>query len=225
MARRIIGSLFATLDGVIQGPGGPAEDTSGGFGEGGWVFKLADDGIDETLGSLFSRPFDLLLGRRTYDIFAAYWPYVGQEDGGIGPLFTSVTKYVLSRGDFDDGWENTQSLGSMDEVAALKETEGPDLLIQGSGTLYPALLGAGLLDELSLMTFPVVLGKGKRWFDGTIPPLSLEVTATRVTEKGTIIATYRPAAQLPPYPVDGVPKPATSEREATRQRAIAEGSW
>lgn len=225
MARRIIGSLFTTLDGVIQGPGGENEDTTGGFDQGGWVFKMTDEGIDETLGDLFSRPFDLLLGRRTYDIFAAYWPYVGDEDGGIGPLFTQVTKYVLSRGEYDDGWENTHTLRSMEDVARVRESDGPDLLIQGSGTLYPALLEAGLLDEVTLITFPVVLGRGKRWFGDATPALQLEAAAARVTDKGTAIATYRPAGPLPAYPIEGVPQPSTSEREAARQSAMSEDRW
>lgn len=225
MARKIIGSLFTSLDGVIQAPGGPNEDYTGGFDEGGWVFKMDDEGIGETLGQLFANPFDLLLGRRTYDIFAAYWPYVGDEDGGIGPLFTGVTKYVLTHHEIADPWENTQRLSTIEDIARLKDSDGPDLLMQGSGTLYPQLLAAGLLDEVTLLNFPVLLGQGKRWFGEDIPACQLDVSSSRVTDKGTIVTTYRPAGKLPPYPDENVPKPATSEREMRRQQAMKDGVW
>lgn len=224
MARKLRGSLFVSLDGVIQGPGGPGEDITGGFDEGGWVFKLADEGINETLGGLFASPFDLLLGRRTYDIFAAYWPYIDAEEGGMGDLFTKVTKFVLSHERVDTGWENTQRLADIDAVAALKQTDGPDLLIQGSGTLYPALLSAGLLDEVTLFTYPVTLGRGKRWFGDATPARMLSVSDSRVTEKGTVVTTYRDPGPIPAYPADAPPQ-STSAREQQRQDAMQAGKW
>ncbi len=224
MARKIIGSLFTSLDGVIQAPGGPTEDYTGGFEEGGWVFKVADDGINETLGALFGNPFELLLGRRTYDIFAAYWPYVEGEEAGMGGLFTGVNKYVLTSTTRDLEWANTHTVSGMDELAKLKASDGPDLLIQGSGTLYPQLLQRGLLDELTLLTYPIVLGAGKRWFGNANPALMLDAIDSRVTGRGTVITTYRPLGDLPPYPVDG-PKPSNSDREAERQEAMKSGSW
>lgn len=222
--RRIIGSVFLSLDGVMQAPGGPTEDPTGGFDQGGWVFKIWDEGVDEALGTLFARDYDLLLGRRTYGIFAAYWPYVDGDAAAMGTAFTNAGKYVLTRGAGSLAWANSHRLSGIDDVASLKAGDGPDLLIQGSGTIYPELLAAGLVDELTLMIFPVVLGGGKRLFGaGTLPGM-LEMTDHRVTPKGTVIATYRPGGALPPYPADA-PQPSTSAREAERQRRMQEGSW
>ncbi|ALE15853.1 Dihydrofolate reductase [Altererythrobacter epoxidivorans] len=224
MGRRIIGAAFLTLDGVMQSPGGIEEDFTGEFDQGGWVFKLGDEGLGETLGPLFSGDYGLLLGRRTYDIFAAYWPYVGDADGGLGIAFTNADKYVLTKGDQPLEWENRHRLRGIEDVAALKDTDGPDLVIQGSSTLYPALLEAGLLDELTTMTFPVLLGKGKRLFGEGTPVRMLEVAEHRITDKGTVITKYLPAGSLPPYP-DDAPGQSTSEREAVRQRLMKSGRW
>lgn len=222
--RRIIGSVFLSLDGVMQAPGGPTEDPTGGFDQGGWVFKIWDEGVDEALGSIFARDYDLLLGRRTYDIFAAYWPYVDGDAAAMGTAFTNAGKYVLTRGAESLDWANSHRLSGIDDVASLKDGDGPDLLIQGSGTIYPELLAARLLDELTLMIFPVVLGGGKRLFGtGTLPGM-LEMTDHRVTPKGTVIATYRPGGAVPPYPAEA-PQPSTSAREAERQQRMQEGSW
>ncbi|TXC68360.1 dihydrofolate reductase [Sphingorhabdus soli] len=224
MARKITGAAFVSLDGVIQAPGGPTEDPTGGFDQGGWVFKLWDEGINETLGTLFAGDYGLLLGRRTYDIFAAYWPYVEGEEAAMGEAFTRADKYVLTRSDASLDWDNSHRLGDIDAVAALKQTDDPDLVIQGSSTLYPPLLAAGLIDRLILMTYPVVLGSGKRLFGDDTRAGQLEMTDHRVTDKGTVIATYRPGGALPPYPPFG-PKPSTSDREAERQRRMKQGTW
>ena len=141
--RNIIGGVFLSLDGVMQGPGGPTEDVTGGFDEGGWVFKLWDEATGDAIGSLFARQYDLLLGRRTYDIFAAYWPYVEGEAAAMGEAFTRANKYVLTRGNQSLEWANSHRLKDIDDVAALKQDDGPDLIIQGSSTIYPALLAAG----------------------------------------------------------------------------------
>ncbi|MET0508169.1 MAG: dihydrofolate reductase family protein [Burkholderiaceae bacterium] len=222
--RKILGGVFLTLDGVMQGPGGQTEDTTGGFDQGGWVFKLWDEGVGEAIGGLFERDYDLLLGRRTYDIFAAYWPYVEGEEAAMGQAFTRAGKYVLTRGDQPLEWKNSHRLKSVDDVAALKQGDGPDLIIQGSSTIYPALMAAGLIDQLTLMTFPLTLGRGKRLFDEQTPVGRLRLVSSRVTPLGTVIATYEPAGALPPFPPEG-PPPATSAREAERQRRIAEGTW
>ena len=224
MARKVIAAAFVSLDGVIQAPGGPAEDTSGGFTEGGWVFKLWDDGINETLGALFGRDYDLLLGRRTYDIFAAFWPNVEGDDAAMGQAFTRANKYVLTRGDQPLEWENSHRMGGIDEVAALKQGDGRELIIQGSSAIYPGLLAAGLIDRLMLMTFPVTLGRGKRLFGDGTPIGALRMTEHRVTSKGAVIATYEPGGRLPPYPPDA-PAPSTSARERERQRKMADGTW
>ncbi len=222
--RRIVGGVFLTLDGVIQGPGGPTEDPTGGFDEGGWVFKLWDEGVDDALGPLFSGEYDLLLGRRTYNIFAAYWPYVEGEAAAMGEAFTAANKYVLTRGDPPLEWDNSHRLRSIADVAALRQGDGPDLIIQGSSTIYPGLLAAGLIDRLVLMTFPLTLGKGKRLFGDGTPTGMLKLVDHKVTPKGTVIATYEPGGALPPYPPEG-PEPSTSAREAERQRQMHEGTW
>lgn len=224
MARKIRAAAFLSLDGVMQAPGGPSEDFTGGFAEGGWVFRMWDDGVNETLGALFGREYDLLLGRRTYDIFAAYWPYVEGEEAEMGKAFTKATKFVLSHGGRPLEWENTRRLAGIDEIAAIKAEDGPDLIVQGSGTLYPALLSAGLIDELTLMIYPVLVGTGKRLFGEGTRPAAMRMTDHRVTEKGTIVATYEAGGAIPPMP-DFAPAPATSEREQLRQRQMQEGSW
>lgn len=224
MPRKITGAAFVSMDGVIQAPGGPDEDPTGGFDEGGWVFKIWDDGVGETLGSLFSGEYDLLLGRRTYDIFAAYWPYADGENAEMGEAFDRANKYVLTRGDQPLPWQNSHRLRSIDDVAALKQADGADMIIQGSSTIYPGLLAAGLIDTLITMTYPVTLGRGKRLFGEGTPVDLFELTGHSVTDKGTMIATYKPGGALPPYP-DEAPIPITSDRELERRRRIEAGTW
>jgi dihydrofolate reductase len=222
--RNVIGGVFLSLDGVMQGPGGISEDVTGGFDEGGWVFKLWDDAVGDAIGALFAGEYDLLLGRRTYDIFAAYWPYVTDDGAAMGEAFTRANKFVLSRGNPSLEWANSHRLKSIDDVAALKQGDGPDLIIQGSSTIYPGLLAAGLIDRLMLMTLPVILGEGKRLFgDGTVPAL-LRMIDHKVTAKGAVIATYEPGGTLPAYP-SFAPQPSTSARETERQRRMTAGSW
>jgi dihydrofolate reductase len=222
--RSIVGGVFLTLDGVMQGPGGLIEDVTGGFDAGGWVFKLWDEAVGEAIGALFAGEYDLLLGRRTYDIFAAYWPYVDGEGAAMGEAFTRANKYVLTRGEQPLAWANSHRLTSIEDVAALKQGGGPDLIIQGSSTIYPGLLAAGLIDRLMLMTFPVTLGKGKRLFGDGTPSMMLKMVDHKVTAKGTVIATYEHGGTLPSFPQFS-PQPSTSAREAERQRRMAEGSW
>ena len=161
--RRIRGSLFVSLDGVMQAPGGPTEDPTGDFQHGGWLPQFFDADIGDAIDDFFRGDYDLLLGRRTYEIFAAYWPYVGGEATGMGEIFdlagkdegeaaaiamgeafTRANKYVLTRGSPDLGWSNSHRLGSIEELSAIRDGDGPDLLIQGSSTIYPALIAAGL---------------------------------------------------------------------------------
>jgi len=224
MARKITGAAFLSLDGIMQAPGGPTEDPTGGFEEGGWVFKIWDEEVGETVGSLFSGDYDLLLGRRTYDIFAAYWPYAEGDNKPMSDAFGLTGKHVLTRGDQPLPWQNSHRLSGIEDVAKLKSSGGPDLIIQGSSTLYPPLLAAGLIDTLITMTYPVILGTGKRLFGDGTPVDLLEMIDHRVTGNGTVVATYRPVGSLPPYPPEG-PIPATSDREVERQRRRAEGSW
>lgn len=239
--RKVRGSVFVSLDGVMQAPGGPTEDPTGGFQHGGWLPQFFDEGVGDAIEAFFGSEYDLLLGRRTYDIFAAYWPYVGGEATGIGEIFdrtgkddgeaaaiamgeafTRADKYVLTRGSPSLGWSNSHRLGNIDELRTVKDGDGPDLLIQGSSTIYPALLAAGLLDRLTLMTFPVVLGGGKRLFDEGTPAGALRMIDQKVTRSGAVIATYEPAGKVK----HGWAGPqSTSEREQARQAAIADDSW
>jgi dihydrofolate reductase len=221
--RRIVGGVFLSLDGVMQAPGGPTEDYTGAFDEGGWLFRFDDEGIFDTIGSLFAGDYDLLLGRRTYDIFASYWPYAEGDNAAMGEAFTRAGKHVLTRGDQPLEWENSHRLNGIDDVAALKQSEGPDLIIQGSSTIYPGLLAAGLVDRLVLMTFPVTLGKGKRLFGEGTPAGALRMVDHEVTSKGTVIATYEPDGAIPAS--GQFPEASTSAREAERQRKMKDGSW
>jgi dihydrofolate reductase len=224
MPRQIHAAAFVSLDGVMQAPGGPTEDPTGGFDQGGWVFSMWDDGVDETLGALFSGDYDLLLGRRTYDIFAAYWPYAEGDNKPMADAFDRANKYVLTHGEQPLEWQNSHRLGSIDDIAALKAGDGPKLIIQGSSTLYPALLAAGLIDVLTLMIYPLTIGRGKRLLGDGSPVTTLTMTDHRVTAKGTIVANYAPGGALPPYPPEA-PIPIISDRELARQARISDGSW
>lgn len=214
--RRIIGSVFQSLDGVMQAPGGPSEDWTGGFELGGWLWPLADEATDAAIGELLGRPYDLLLGRKTYEIFAAYWPYV-DADNPIAKDFNACRKYVLTRGDDPLEWENSHRLADIEAVAELKNGDGPDLVIQGSSTLYPALLAAGLLDRLTTLTYPVVLGDGKRVFGPGTPPRTLEMVGHVVSAKGTVIAHYEPRGAVETGSFADI---EPSEREQARQQRM-----
>ncbi|NTJ07104.1 dihydrofolate reductase family protein [Rhizobium lusitanum] len=191
--RKVIAATFISLDGVMQAPGGPQEDPSGGFEHGGWTFHYFDEATGKALFEVFDKPFDLLLGRKTYDIFAAHWPHVGDDDP-IAKQFNRITKYVATRGSGKLDWNNSRSLGS-DVVAAIKQLkagEGPDLLIQGSSNLIQTLLRNGLIDEFSLLTFPLVLGGGKKLFGDGAVPTAMKLLRSQISPTGVIIATYKP---------------------------------
>ncbi|MDB5699803.1 MAG: riboflavin biosynthesis protein RibD [Sphingomonadales bacterium] len=219
--RKIIGGMFVSLDGVIQAPGGPTEDPTGGFVHGGWMFPVSDDQVGAAVGAFFSQPYDLLLGRRTYDIFAAYWPYADGDGAAMGKAFTAANKYVLTKDDQPLPWANSQRMRTVDDIARLKQEDGPDLLIQGSSMIYPALLTAGLLDRLVLYTFPIVLGSGKRLFGEGTPPATLKLVDYQVTTGGAVITTYEPAG-----PVEtGSFGQIGSAREDERQAKMKDGTW
>jgi dihydrofolate reductase len=180
-----------TLDGVMQAPGGPEEDTSGGFKYGGWVFPFADDYGNEVLSRQLGHPFDLLLGRKTYDIWKKYWPL--HKDGFIGKAFDKATKYVASTTSTDSEWEKTVTLNGnvADEIRKLKQSDGPELQVHGSGNLIQTLLENDLVDELWLKIFPITLGTGKRLFaDGVIPAAFLLQDSSR-SPSGVIFATLK----------------------------------
>ncbi|BCG71534.1 dihydrofolate reductase [Mesorhizobium sp. 113-1-2] len=210
--RKIIAATFVSLDGVMQAPGGPEEDPVGGFSFGGWTFHYFDEVGGAAMEELFSKPFALLLGRRTYDIFAAYWPY--QKDP-IADAFNPATKYVATHRPDTLTWQNTQWLGP-DIVAALRrlsQEDGPDLLIQGSADLIQTLLANGLIDEIRLMIFPLVLGKGKRLFGDDAMPAAFKLAKSQTSSTGVIIATYERAGEIEVGSfVTGEPSAAELER-------------
>ncbi|MFC4526893.1 dihydrofolate reductase [Dyella halodurans] len=198
MKRKLTGAFFQSLDGVIQAPGAPEEDRSGGFRFGGWTAPFWDESMQAPTARIFDEPeFDLLLGKRTYDIFAAYWPY--NQDHAIGVKFQRINKYVLTHADEPLTWEGSHKLcgDTAEAVAAVKQSEGRDLLIQGSSSLYGPLLAAGLIDRLILMTFPVLLGQGRRVFDGSQKPGALKLVEHFVSNSGVVFATYEPAGEVP----------------------------
>jgi len=194
--RKLIVSTFLTLDGVMQGPGGPGEDDSGGFAHGGWSVNYWDDQMGEVMGAAMSEPFDLLLGRKTYDIFASYWPDAPEDQGGK-PL-NDATKYVASRSRPTLSWDTSVLIegDAAEGVAALKQTDGPELQVHGSADLIQTLLRNNLVDEFRLWVFPVVLGSGKRLFaDGTIPS-GLRLVDNVVSSTGVVIGTYELAGEV-----------------------------
>jgi dihydrofolate reductase len=193
--RKLTAAIFQSLDNVIQGPGQPEEDRRNGFRLGGWVAPHWGEDMGP-FEPIIMGEYDLLLGRRTYDIFAAFWPY--NQDNPIGEKFQRINKYVFTHSDEALGWDNSSRLtgDTADAVAELKQSDGRDLLIQGSSTLYPPLLSARLIDRLVLITFPVVLGKGKKLFDGSEEPGELKLVDHFVSLQGVVITTYEPAGDV-----------------------------
>lgn len=196
--RELLVTTFLSLDGVMQAPGGPEEDTSDGFALGGWSFSYFDDEVGEEMDRVMGRPFDLLLGRKTYDIFAGFWPSAPEEELSAAEALNRATKYVASRGNPELTWANSVLLhGDLAAaVADLKSTDGPQLQVHGSGDLIQTLLSAGLVDRWHLVIHPVLLGSGHRLFGGGTLPTSLRLIESRVTRGGTVIATYEPAGEV-----------------------------
>jgi dihydrofolate reductase len=223
--RKVIVGAFVSMDGVMQGPGGPEEDPTGGFKYGGWVAPLADDPVfGEEIGKLFDQPFDLLLGRRTYDIFAAHWPYAeGGPNDDIAKSFNRITKYVATRKGVDLTWKGSVALSDgVKDVAKLKQEDGPALVTQGSTELVHSLLAAGLVDEIRVFTFPVLLGKGKRLFGDDSQPRTFKVTHSAVSPKGLIHAAYVRAGDVKTETIGGAEVPTDAEL-ARREKLKREG--
>ncbi len=192
--RKIIVLTFLSLDGVMQAPGGPQEDPSNGFILGGWTVPLFDEALGTEMGAQMGKPFDLLLGRKTFEIFAGYWPDHNEDGGAIN----AATKYVASNTLKSHSWEKSVFMGGdvVSEIRKLKETDGPDLQVHGSSTLIQTLLKNDLVDELWLKTFPVTLGSGKRLFgDGTVPA-AFELIDCKATPSGVILAKYKRAGEV-----------------------------
>jgi dihydrofolate reductase len=195
--RKIVAAAFVSLDGVMQAPGGPAEDPTGGFACGGWTVNYWDEPMGQFMGGMFATPFDLLLGRKTYEIFAAHWPFVGSDDP-IGKLFDDVTKYVATTSSEPLGWRNSVALRGdvAAAIARLKQEDGPALLTQGSSVLLQTLLAHDLIDEFRLLTFPLILGPGKRLFGEGARPGGLELVETNTSTTGVVMSLYRRAGAI-----------------------------
>jgi dihydrofolate reductase len=193
--RDLVVLSFVTLDSVIQAPGGPEEDPAGGFEHGGWAVGYWDDDLGAAMGESMAPPFDLVLGRKTYEIFAAHWPHT--DDPGAEEL-NSATKHVASTTLTELDWQNSKLIEGdvADGVRKLKQQGGPELQVHGSANLIQTLLEHGLVDEFRLKIFPLVLGTGKRLFgDGTVPA-GFEVASSAVLPSGVIVATYRAGAEI-----------------------------
>jgi dihydrofolate reductase len=193
--RKLIAITQLSVDGVMQGPGGPEEDPSNGFTSGGWARSYVDDALSEVLHETVAGEFDMLLGRRTYDIFAAYWPTHG---GPITKAFNRAKKYVATSTVDGLDWKDSQRIGGdiVAELRRLKASDGPELHLWGSSQLLQALIAGDLIDEYRMWISPVVLGDGKRLFESGIPPRRLSLIATASTPSGVIVNTYRPAGPL-----------------------------
>jgi dihydrofolate reductase len=195
--RKLIVQTFLTLDGVMQAPGGPGEDDDGGFAYGGWSVNYWDDQMGQVMDEATSRPFAMVLGRRTYDIMAAFWPTAPEEAGA--KVFNDATKYVASRGRPNlEAWSNSVLIegDAADGLAALKAEDGPELQVHGSANLIQTLLRHNLVDEFRLWVFPVVIGSGKRLFaDGTVP-VGLRLADSKVSSTGVVMGVWQPAGEL-----------------------------
>lgn len=221
--RRVIASAFVSLDGIVQAPGGPEEDPTGGFALGGWMVNHADESMDISAAGFDGQGRELLLGRRTYQIFEAYWPYQPAEHP-IARTLNAARKHVASRTLTSLHWHNSTLLQGdvVTAVAALKAQVGPDLQLIGSGNLIQTLQAASLIDEYNLWTFPLVLGRGKRLFGETIRPSALRLVRSRVSASGVVMSTYVPDGDIRPGSFPGADP---SERELARRRQMADGRW
>ena len=218
--RKVIVGAMVSLDGVMQAPGGPTEDPTGGFPFGGWVMPYFDEEFGEELDQLFGREFDLLLGRKTYEIFAAYWPYYDESspDGEIARRFNRIKKYVVSRsGEVDTDWAGSVLLRDIADVERLKREDGPSLVTQGSTELVHALLAQDLADAISLFTVPAVLGRGKKLFADGSAPHSFTLARSRVCSNGLIVGHYERAGAIR---IGDTALDAPSDREVARQERM-----
>lgn len=193
--RKLIASTFTSLDGVMQAPGGPAEDPTGNFSLGGWLFAFADAEMDISAAGFDGKDRELVLGRKTYDIFEAYWPY---QDNPIARTLNAAKKHVASRTLKSLQWNNSSVLGEdvVSAITALKAQPGHDLQIIGSSNLIQTLQAASLIDEYNVWTYPVVLGHGKRLFENRARPGALRLAASKVSKTGVVMSTYVPAGDI-----------------------------
>ncbi|HKT32942.1 MAG TPA: dihydrofolate reductase family protein [Gammaproteobacteria bacterium] len=221
--RKLIVSAFASLDGVVQAPGGPEEDPTGGFTLGGWMFHYVDESMDISAAGFDGKGRELLLGRRTYEIFEAYWPYQ-PEDHPIAKTLNAAKKHVASRTLTTLHWNNSTLLRGdvVPAIIALKAQPGPDLQVIGSGNLIQTLQSAALIDEYNVWTFPVVLGRGKCLFSEAAKPSGLKLARSQVSTTGVVMSTYVPSGDIKPGSfADTEP----SEKELSRRKKMANGRW
>jgi dihydrofolate reductase len=217
--RKLIASTMVSLDGVLQAPGGPDEDPTGGFAYGGWSFPFWDDAPDRDMKGLDGKDRELVLGRRTYEIFEAYWPYQA-ADNPIAQTLNAAKKHVASRTLKKVQWNNSALLRGdvVAAVAALKAEPGLDLQIIGSGNLIQTLQAASLIDEYNVWTFPVVLGRGKRLFEAGAKAGALRLAASQTSATGVVMSTYVPAGDIPP---GSFAQTEPSEKELERRAKLA----
>jgi dihydrofolate reductase len=221
--RKLIASAFVSLDGIMQAPGGPEEDPTGGFDQGGWMFNFADENMDLSASGFDGKNRELVLGRRTYEIFEAYWPYQ-PDDHPVAKTLNAAKKHVASRTRTKFHWNNSILLAGdvVQAINTLKGQPGPDLQIIGSSNLIQTLHAASLIDEYNVWTFPVVLGRGKRLFSNTAKPSALRFVRSRVSPTGVVMSTYVPDGEIQPGSFAGT-KP--SKMELSRRTKMANGKW
>jgi dihydrofolate reductase len=194
--RKVVAITQVTLDGVMQAPGGPREDPSNGFTHGGWAMPFVNDELNQAIGETIAGEFDMLLGRRTYEIFVAYWP--NQGNNPIAKAFNNARKYVVTRSLDRFNWQKSQRIGGdvVQEVRQLKASNGPDLHIWGSSHLLQTLIAAELVDEHRIWVFPLVLGEGKRLFENGAKPQALRLVKTQASSTGVVMSTYARAGEI-----------------------------
>lgn len=221
--RKLIASTFVSLDGVMQAPGGPEEDPTGGFALGGWTFNYFDEAMDISASGFDAKDRELVLGRRTYEIFEAFWPYQ-PDDHPIAKIFNATKKHVASRTLTTLRWNNSTLLQGdvVPAIDALKARPGPDLQIIGSGNLIQTLQRASLIDEYNVWTYPVVLGRGKRLFGETARPSALRLVRSQVSKAGVVMSTYVPAGEVQP---GSFANDEPSQQELSRRKKMSAGTW
>ncbi|MDA8140645.1 MAG: dihydrofolate reductase family protein [Desulfobacteraceae bacterium] len=221
--RKLIASTFVSLDGTMQAPGGPEEDPTGGFALGGWMFGYADESMDISASGFNGKDRELVLGRRTYEIFEAYWPYQ-PDDNPIAKTLNAAKKHVASRTLKVLRWNNSTLLHGdvVSAITALKAQPGLDLQMIGSGHLIQTLQAASLIDEYNVWTFPVVLGRGKRLFSETAKPSALRLVRSQVSTTGVVMSTYALDGDIQPGSFAGA---EPSEKELARRKKMADGKW
>jgi len=218
--RKVIVGAQVSMDGIMQAPGGPTEDPTSGFKLGGWAMPYFDQEFGEEIDRVFDEKFDLLLGRKTYEIFAAYWPFYDEAGpaGNIAKMFKGIKKYAVSRsGEVDTSWAGSVLLRDVADVKRLKQEDGPNLVTQGSTELVHALLANDLVDAISIFTLPVVLGSGKKLFADGSAPHSFKLTRWRVSPGGLIVGHYERAGEIK---IGDTALEAPSERENARQERM-----